>query len=154
MSRSYLLKLALSLPLLVALILMVEITALQQLPLLLITIGLALLVSEPLRVRLLRTGKAGMATLPPMGAALVLLLVYCWRRELSQAILLLITIALVFDILLIALAAIGEVTKRGLRGLLEFLALTMLGLVMGTMISPLLVLMLPGSPAGLILAGP
>jgi hypothetical protein len=132
-----------------------EITALQQLPLLLITVGLALLICEPFRVRLLRKGKAGVATLPLMGATLVLLLVYCWRRdELSQAILLVITIALVFDILLIALAAIGEITKRGLLGLLEFAGLTALGLVMGAVVSSLLVLLLPGALAGVSLAGP
>ena len=154
MPRSYLVKLAISLPLLVALILVDEITALQQLPLLLITIGLALLICEPLRVKLLGKGKVGVATLPLMGATLVLLLVYCWRRELSQAILLVITIALVFDILLIALAAIGEVTKRGVPGLLEFAGLTVLGLVLGGVIASVLVLLLPGTLAGVTLAGP
>jgi hypothetical protein len=154
MSRSYLLKLAISLPLLVALILLDEIIALQQLPLLLITLGIALLVSEPLRVRLMVKGKAGVALLPFMGAALALLLAYCWRRDLSQAVLLFITIGLVFDILLVALAAIGEVTKRGLAGLLEFFALTALGLVVGAALTPVLVLLLPGRASGLGLAGP
>lgn len=154
MRRSYLIKLAISLPLLVVLILMDEIAALQQLPLLLIAIGLVLLMGEPLRVKLMGKGKAGIAMLPFMGATLVLMLAYCWRRDLSQAILLVITIGLVFDILLIALAAIGEVTKRGLMGLLEFAGLTMLGLVLGGLVAVALVLVLPGKSVGTSLAGP
>lgn len=154
MSRSYLLKLAISLPLLVALVLLDEIVVLQQLPLLLIALGIALLVSEPLRARLMAKERAGVAMLPFMGAALLLLLAYCWRRDLSQAILLLITIGVVFDILLVALAAIGEITRRGFAGLLEFVALTALGLIIGLALSPLLVLMLPGRASGLSLAGP
>ncbi len=151
MSRSYLIKLAISLPLLVVLILADTVTVLQELPLLLIAVGLALLASEPLRVKLMSKGRAGVAMLPFMGATLVLLLVYCWRQDPAQAILLVITIALVFDILLVALAAIGEVTKRGLIGLLEFSGLTVFGLVMGAVISLLLVL--PGHVGGVGLAG-
>jgi len=154
MWRSYLIKLLISLPLLVLLILVDDFVVLQQLPLLLITLGAALLVSEPLRVRLMAKGKVGVAMLPFMGAALVLSLIYCWRRDLSQAILLLVTIGVVFDILLVALAAIGEVTKRGLAGLLEFVALTALGLVVGAVLSPVLVLLLPGQASGVSLAGP
>ncbi len=139
MWRSYLIKLAISLPLLVILILMDEITVLQSLPVLLMTLGLALLVSEPMRIRLASKGKAGVAMLPFMAAALVLMLVYSWRRDLSQAILLLITVGLVFDILLVALAAIGEVTKRGLAGIMEFLGLVTVGLALGGVVSLLLV---------------
>lgn len=138
MRRSYLIKLAISLPLLVVLILMSEIAALHSLPMLLVALGIALLVSEPMRVRLLKKGKTGIAMLPFMGAALVLMLVYCWRRDLSQAILLLVTVGVVFDILLVALAAIGEVTKRGLTGMAEFLGLVAVGLVLGGVVSVLL----------------
>ncbi len=84
-----------------------------------------------MRLRLMAKGKGGVAMLPFMGAALVLMLAYCWKRDLSQAILLLITIGVVFDILLIALAAIGEVTKRGFKGIMEFFGLVVVGLVLG-----------------------
>src|SRR5574340_1757147 len=105
MGRSYLVKLAISLPLLVVLILMEEIPALESLPLLLIALGLALLAGAPLRARLASKGRVGIAMLPFMAAALVLMVVYCWKRDLSQAILLLVTVGVVFDILLVALAA-------------------------------------------------
>jgi hypothetical protein len=75
MTRSYLIKLAISLPLLVVLILMDEIEVLQGLPLLLIAIGVALIATEPLRIRLTKKGKAGIAMLPFM-ASLVLMFAY------------------------------------------------------------------------------
>jgi hypothetical protein len=152
MGRSYLVKLAISLPLLVVLTLMDEITALQSLPLLLIALGLALLASEPLRLRLASKGRVGIAMLPFMAAALVLMLVYCWKRDLSQAILLLITVGVVFDILLVALAAIGEVTKRGAKGMAEFFGLVAVGMVLGGIVSLLLVLF--QGAGGVSLAGP
>jgi len=151
MWRSYMIKLAISLPLLVVLILVDEIPSLQELPVLLIAVGIALLASEPLRVRLMSKGKAGLAMLPFMGASLVLMLVYCWRQDPAQAILLVITIALVFDVLLVALAAIGEVTKRGLVGLAEFCGLVVMGLALGGLVS--LILVLPGHFGGTSLAG-
>jgi len=152
MWRSYLIKLAISLPLLVVLILMDEITVLRSLPLLLIGLSIALLVSEPMRLALNRKGRGGISTLPFMGAALVLMLAYCWRRDLTQALLLLVTIGVVFDILLVALAAIGEVTKRGLRGILEFLGLVAVGLLLGGALSLPLVLL--GGRGSVSLAGP
>ncbi len=154
MSRSYLIKLAISLPLLVALILMDEIRDLQGLPILLIGIGVALVVMEPLRLRLMSKGKASIAMLPFMAATLVLMLAYCWRRDLSQAILLVVTVGVVFDILLVALSAIGEVTKRGLVGLAEFSGLLSMGLVLGGVVSLLLLpLLVPGHGSGVSMAG-
>ena len=135
MWRSYIIKLAISLPALVLLILMDEIYALRDLPLLLITILVTLLASEPVRLRLAAKGRTGVAMLPFMAAALVLMLAYCRGRDLTQAILLLVTIGVVFDILLVALAAIGEVTKRGFQGIMEFAGLVAAGLVLGGVVS-------------------
>ncbi len=156
MWRSYLIKLAISLPLLVLLILMDEISYLQGLPLL-VAIGVALLVAmEPLRIRLTNKGKVGLAMLPFMAAALVLMLSYCWHRDLSQAILLVITIGVVFDILLVALSAIGEVTKRGFTGITEFAGLLVMGVALGGVVSLLLLLplLMPGKAGSIGLAGP
>ncbi len=50
------------------------------------------------------------------------------------------TVAIVFDILLVALAAITEATKRSGRGLLEFLALAGLGCALGFALSLMLVI--------------
>jgi membrane protein CcdC involved in cytochrome C biogenesis len=152
MARSYLLKLAISLPLLVVLILMDEIEVLQGLPLLLIAIGVALVAMEPLRIRLTKKGKAGIAMLPFMAASLVLMFAYCWRRDLSQAILFVITVGVVFDILLVALAAISETSKRGLAGASEFAGLMVVGLAFGFVMS--LILTLPGRGSGISMAGP
>ena len=156
MWRSYLTKLAISLPLLVVLILMDEITALQGLPLLLIAIGVALVAVEPLRLRLMSKNRAGLAMLPFMAAALVLMFAYCWRRDLSQAILLVITIGVVFDILLVALSAIGEVTKRGLAGMTEFAGLLVMGVALGSAVSALLLLplLVPARVGSVGMAGP
>lgn len=152
MTRSYLIKLAISLPLLVVLILMDEIEVLQGLPLLLIAIGVALIATEPLRIRLTKKGKAGIAMLPFMAASLVLMFAYCWRRDLSQAILFVITVGVVFDILLVALAAISETSKRGLIGASEFAGLVVVGLALGMAMS--LIVTLPGRVGGISMAGP
>lgn len=109
--------------------------ALQGVPLLLVGIGLALLVTDRLRRWLQAHERAGLATLPFMAAALVLLLAFCKGRDLSQGVLLLITIALVFDILLLALALIAETSKRGARGIIEFFGLAGSGIVIGFVLS-------------------
>ncbi len=153
MRPSFRLKLAISVPLLAALLLLDTVAALQGLPALLAALGVALLAVERLRVWLKAHGRATLAMLPFMAAALVLLLAFCRGRNLSQGVLLLVTIAVVFDILLIALAVIGETTKRRLRGLAEFVGLTCLGLALGLALS-LLFLLEAGWRAGASLAGP
>lgn len=153
MRPSFCLKLAISVPVLAALLILDTVAALQGLPTLLAALGIALLVVERLRVWLKAHGRAALATLPFMAAALVLLLAFCRGRNLSQGVLLLVTIAVVFDILLIALAVIGETTKRRLRGLAEFAGLTGLGLALGLALS-LLFLLEAGWRAGASLAGP
>jgi hypothetical protein len=153
MQRSFLVKLAVSLPLLAVLLLLDQVPALQGLPLLAVTLGLGLLVAEGLRVRLRAKGRANIAMLPFMAAAGVLLLVYCKGREISQGVLFVITIGVVFDILMVALAAISEATKRGAKGLLEFLGLTCVGLALGFALS-LILLTGVGRAGGVSLAGP
>lgn len=94
-----------------------------------------------------------MAMLPFMAAALVLLLVFCKGRHTTQGVLFLITVALVFDILMVALGLISEAAKRGARGILEFVGLTCMGLILGSALS-LVFLVGPGRPGGVSLAGP
>jgi len=153
MRRSYPVKLAISLPLLVALLLLDQVSALQGVPLLLVTLGLALLAAEVLRVRLQAQGRSSVAMLPFMAAALVLLLVFCRGRHTTQGVLFLITVAVVFDILMVALGLISEAAKRGARGMLEFVGLTCTGLILGFGLS-LVFLVGPGRPGGVSLAGP
>jgi len=146
-------KLLISLPLLILLLGLDQVSALQGLPLLLLTLALALLIAETLRVRLRAGGRANIAMLPFMAATLVLLLAFCKGRHVTQGVLLLITTATVFDILMLALALIGEATKRGVKGLLEFAGLTCVGLTLGFALSVIL-LTAPGHTGGVSLAGP
>ena len=128
-------KLAITVPLLVALVALDTVSALAGVPLLVIALGVGALVTDPLRVRLRKSGRAGLAMLPFMAAALVVLFAFCRGRELSQGILFAVTVAVVFDVLLVALAAIGEAGKRGARGMLEFVAIAGMGLVVGLALS-------------------
>jgi len=153
MRRRFWVKLAITIPLLVALIALDGISVLEGLPLLLISLGLALVLADSLRARLRARGRSNLAMLPFMAAALVLLLAFCRGRNLSQAVLSLITVGVVFDILLIALAVIAEAGKRRARGVAEFVALLSLGLAMGFALS-LVFLLGPGEPGATSLAGP
>ena len=166
MRPSFLIKLAISLPLLVLLLALDGLPALEGVPLLLITLGLAFLIieltwlglagraAERLRAWIQARERTALTTLPFMSAAFVLLLAFCRHRNLSQFILLLITVAVVFDLLLIALAVINEAGKRRLRGLVEFGGLAVLGLILGLALSQILYLLQPGWLGGISLAGP
>jgi len=138
---------------LVVLLALDTLAALEGLPLLVILLGLALLVMDRLRRWLLGHERAGLALLPFMAAALVLLLGFTRGRDLSQGVLLVVTLAVVFDVLLIALALIGEASKRGVKGALEFVGLTGLGLVLGLVLS-LVFIVEVGRLGGTSLAGP
>ena len=138
---------------LVALLALDTVARLEGVPLLLILLGLALLVMDRLRAWLTAHERAGLALLPFMAAALVLLLAFTRGRDLSQAVLLLVTLAVVFDVLLIALALIGEATKRGVKGALEFVGLLGMGLVLGLVLSLVFILEV-GRLGGTSLAGP
>ena len=83
----------------------------------------------------------------------MLLVAFCKGRNLSQAVLLLITLAVVFDILLIALAVIAEAGKRRGKGVLEFLGVLGAGLVMGFALS-VIFLFVHGGPGTASLARP
>jgi hypothetical protein len=91
--------------------------------------------------------------LPFMAAALVLMFAFVRGRDLSQALLLVVTLAVVFDILIIALALIGEASKRGVKGVAEFLGLAATGVVLGAALSLAFVLGV-GRPGGMGLAQP
>jgi hypothetical protein len=153
MRRSFLLKLVISVPLLVLLVALDGIAALQGLPLLLVALGIGLLLAEGLRLRLRNSGRANLAMLPFMMAALVLLFGFCRGRDLSQGLLLGITVAIVFDVLLVALALIGEASKRGARGVLEFVGVAAVGVALGFVLWPVLLLG-AGRWTGASLAGP
>lgn len=138
---------------LVALLALDTLASLEGVPMLVILLGLALLVMDRLRAWLTAHERAGLALLPFMTAALVLLLAFTRGRDLSQMVLLLVTLAVVFDVLLIALALIGEATKRGAKGALEFAGLAGMGLVLGLVLS-LVFIVEVGRLGGTSLAGP
>ncbi len=127
--------------------------SLEGLPVLLILLGLALLLTERLRLWLRTHQRVGLSMLPFMCAALVLMFGFARHRDLSQGMLLLITLALVFDILLIALSLIGEASKRGAKGIAEFFGLAAMGLALGGALS-LVFLLGIGLPGATGLAQP
>ena len=153
MSRKPWMKLAIIVPILVLLLALDTLPALEGIPLLAVALGLALVVTDRLRVWLQSSGRVGVAMLPFMVAALVLLLAFCRGRNLSQAVLLLVTLGIVFDILMVALAAIAEVGKRGVKGAFEFAALTGVGLALGLLLSVAFVVQV-GRLGGMSLAEP
>ena len=152
MRRKLWAKLAIALPLLVLLIALDGIAALEGMPLLLMALGVALFVADYLRTWLRGRERPQLAMVPFMAAAL--LLAFCRGRNPSQGVLLLITLAVVFDILLIALAVIAEAGKHGLRGMLEFAGVTALGLALGLAVSIILLLHPMAQLGGISLAGP
>jgi len=154
MRRKLWAKLAIALPLLVLLIALDGIAALEGMPLLLMALGVALFVADYLRTWLRGRERPQLAMVPFMAAALLLLLAFCRGRNPSQGVLLLITLAVVFDILLIALAVIAEAGKHGLRGMLEFAGVTALGLALGLAVSIILLLHPMAQLGGISLAGP
>jgi FtsH-binding integral membrane protein len=140
----------------VALVLLVALDAVMSLaglPILLILLALALLATERLRLWLRARQRVGLSMLPFMSSALVLMFAFARGRDLSQAVLLIVTLAVVFDILLVALSLIGEASKRGLKGLAEFAGLAVVGLVLGFALSLAFVVGI-GRPGGTSLAGP
>ncbi len=153
MSRKALGKIGIVTGVLVVLLALDTLAALEGMPILLVLLGVALLITDRVRMWLLAHERAGLALLPFMAAALVLLLAFTRGRDLSQGVLLLVTLALVFDILLVALALIGEASKRGAKGALEFAGLAGLGLAVGFALS-LLFLVEIGRLGGASLAGP
>jgi hypothetical protein len=153
MSRKGWGKLGVVVGVLVALLALDVFVSLEGLPVLAMLLGFAFLLTDRLRVWLKERGRASVALLPFLGAALVLLLAFTRGRDLSQGTLLLVTLALVFDILLVALALIGEASKRGLKGAGEFLGLASLGLFLGFALS-LVFLVEMGRLGGTSLAGP
>jgi hypothetical protein len=138
---------------LIAVVALDAVVPLEGLPILLILLGLALLVTERLRLWLKAHQRVGVSMLPFMSAALVLMFAFVRGRDLSQALLLLVTLAVVFDILLIALALIGEAAKRGGKGIAEFVGLTAMGLALGCALSVVFILGV-GRPGGMGLAQP
>jgi len=146
-------KIAIFIVVVVLLLALDTVRALEGLPLLVVALALALFATERLSVWLKAHERVGLALLPFMMAALVLLLAFCHGRNLSQGALLLITIAVVFDILLAALAFIGEASKRGARGILEFIGLAGIGIAVGLVLSLVFVVEV-GRLGGMSLAEP
>jgi len=146
-------KLLISVPLLALLIALDGISALEGVPLLVVVLGVALLMGDVARGWLKSKGRTNLAMLPFMAAALVLLVAFCKGRNLSQGVLFLITLGVVFDILLIALAVIAEAGKRRTKGVMEFVGLLAAGLAMGFALA-LVFVFVHGGPGTSSLAGP
>lgn len=146
-------KVAITVPLLVALVVLDGILARQGVLVLAIGLGAALLVGERLRAWLRERERANLAMVPFMAAALVLLVLFCRGRNLHQGLLLVVSVGVVYTLLMVALAAIAEVGKRGVRGALEFVGAAGLGLALGLALS-LVFLLEPGQLGGASLAGP
>jgi hypothetical protein len=147
-------KLAIVIPVLVVVVSLDTLRVLQGLPLLVVALGLGLLLTERARTWLRKSGRTNVAMLPFMAAALVVLLAFCRGRNLSQLVLFLITLGVVFDVLMVALAAIGEVSKRGLKGIFEFAALSTAGLALGFVLSRVFLLEEVSGLVGMGLAKP
>lgn len=147
-------KLAVAVPLLVLLVALDGIAALEGVPLLLMALGLALFIADYLRTWLRGRERPQLAMVPFMAATLILLLAFCRGRNPSQGVLLAITLVVVFDILLLALAVIAEAGRRGLRGALEFAGVTALGLVLGLAVSTIVLLHPTAQLGSISLAGP
>ena len=153
MPRKSWLKLGVIVGALIVLVALDSLASLEGLPVLLILLLLTLLFTERLRLWLRTHQRVGLSMLPFMCAALVLLFGFARQRDLSQGMLLLITLALVFDILLIALSLIGEASKRGAKGIAEFAGLAAMGLILGCALS-LVFLLEFGRLGGMGLAQP
>jgi hypothetical protein len=146
-------KLAITVPLLAVLVVLDGILARQGVLVLAIGLGAALLVGERLRGWLRERERPNLAMVPFMAAALVLLVLFCQGRNLHQGLLLAVSIGVVYTLLMVALAAIAEVGKRGVRGAAEFAGAAGLGLALGLALS-LVFLLEPGQLGGASLAGP
>ncbi len=147
-------KIVIVVPLLVVLVALDTVQVLEGLPLLVIGLVLAALLTGRLRAWLHRTGRANLAMLPFTAAALALLLAFCRGRNLSQLILLGTTLGVVFSVLMAALSGIGEAGKRGLKGVVEFVGLAGVGIAIGLALSLVFLLEEVGSLGGTSLAGP
>lgn len=153
MSRKGWRKLGIVVAVLVVLLALDVFVSLEGLPVLAMLLAFAFLVTDRIRLWLKAHDRPGMASLPFLAAAMVLLLGFTRGRDLSQGTLLLVTLCLVFDILLMALALIGEASKRGLKAAGEFLGLASMGLALGFVLS-LVFLVEMARLGGTSLAGP
>ncbi|UCC69308.1 MAG: hypothetical protein JSV79_05180 [Armatimonadota bacterium] len=154
MRGKLLVKLAIIVPVLIVVVALDTLRALQGVPLLVVALALALLLTERARTWLRGSGRRNVAMLPFMAAALVVLVAFCRGRNPSQLVLFLITLGVVFDVLMVALAAIGEASKRGLKGMFEFVALSTAGLALGLVLSLVFLLEEVSGLGGMGLAKP
>jgi FtsH-binding integral membrane protein len=134
-------------PLVVALLLLDAVPALEGTPLLALTVVIAFFAGEGFSRWLGRKELEALGQVSALVATLMLLLAFCYRRELSQPLLLLITAGVMVSLLFVVLGLIAEVSKRGLKGLGDFLLMTGLGLVLGAVLVGVLFLR-PGPLGG------
>jgi len=142
MLRDVLLSAAVGVPLVLAFLALDTIQPLHSLPLLLIVLAIAMWAAEELTNLLRNRGFKIPPSLGMMAAAIPVLVMFCYRRDPPQWLLLLITLGLVFDILLIALALIADLAKRKLSTLVNFLLGCGAGLVIGILLGYLFLLRL------------
>ena len=142
MLREALLSAAVGAPIVLVFLALDAIQPLHSLPLLLMVLAIAMWGAEELTNLLDKRGLNITPSLGTMAAMIPVLLMFCYRRDPPQWLLLLVTLGLVFDILLIALALIADLGKRKLLALPGFLLGCAAGLVIGALLGYLLLLRL------------
>jgi hypothetical protein len=141
-------------PVIVIIVLALEtLPGLQDLPLLLLVGGGGAVAGESIAASLRAAGLRPPKRLGLMSGLLVPPLVYVYGRAPSPLLLFLVTAAVVFDVLFLALALISETARRQLRGFGEFFAVFAPGAVAGFLLSHLLLIAsLQVGLAGVVLA--
>ena len=141
-------------PVIVIIVLALEtLPGLRDLPLLLLVGGGGAVAGESIAASLRAAGLRPPKRLGLMSGLLVPPLVYVYGRAPSPLLLFLVTAAVVFDVLFLALALISETGRRQLRGFGEFLAVFVPGAVAGFLLSHLLLIAsLQVGLAGVVLA--
>ena len=138
---------AVGIPLIIGLLAANTVGQLMDLPLLALVAGLAWLGCREYEALLKQKGYEPAASLPFMVASLPCALLYVYGRQLPNSILLLVTIAVVFAVLLIALALISEVSKRRAAPVIGFFLSCAGGIYIGGCLCFLLLLELPLMPS-------
>lgn len=123
---------------------------LNDLPLLALTLGIAMGCGKELGDLLARRGIHTTAQTASTAAALAPLVLYGYHRLLSPALLLVVTLAVVIVVLMVALSLISEVARRRRAGVLDFLILCIGGLTIGALLGHVLLLRLLPGGSGLV----
>ena len=140
-------------PLVIGLLLLDVLPALRGAPLLVLTIVIAFFAGDGVTRLLRRKELQPLAQVSALVATLMLLFTFCSKQDPPQLLLLLITGGVVVAILFLVLAFIGDVSKRGIKGLQGFLIMAGFGLLVGGILTRLLIFW-PRLPGGGSTAAP